>query len=369
MQAALDALQAQDAAWALATSSSSTGMTQNPGWAAGVTLAAAEVLAEGAAEGDQPAAANIQQQGRQIAGQQGQQEGSSAVEVERWSQWSVAGSSPGMSLQGRRAAVPYLLSCDGSVGQQLLAAAVGHVLVAHDTGQGAWGLGGLTRLVLRLDRVLTDDTSALRPAGSVVALFEVTPEPISWQVGCGLAAANAKAHSGNLVRRQRMQSRACLLAWPLCVTLYAHSSNEPALTHAAPLLLLLCVVLPLSRPSGVCLGGRLCPHDRLQMLLQPCGASLEGSGRLLLLLLLPTHQTQAGKQRRRMGSRLLQEQQQHRRRFPQHSLPVARPTLMCRARTPASVLCSRPAGVLCLWASSAGASRAALHARLSCSTP
>lgn len=180
MQAVLDALQAQDAAWALAASS--TGATQNPGWAAG-TPAAAEMPAE-AAEGCQPAA-NLQQQGRQVTGQQSQQEGSSAVE-ERWSQWSIAGSSPGMSLQGGRAAVPYLLSCDGSVGQQLLAAAVGHVLVAHDTGQGAWGLGCLTRLVLRLDRVLTDDTSALRPAGSVVALFEVTPQPISWQVGCRL---------------------------------------------------------------------------------------------------------------------------------------------------------------------------------------
>lgn len=183
MQAVLDALQAQDAAWALAASSSSTGATQNPGWAAGTPAAAAEVPAEVSAEGCQPAA-NLQQKGRgQVTGQQGlQQEGSSAVE-ERWSLWSIASSSPGMSLQGGRAAVPYLLSCDGSVGQQLLAVAVGHVLVAHDTGQGTWGLGCLTRLVLRLDRVLTDDTSALRPAGSVVALFEVTPEPIGWQVG------------------------------------------------------------------------------------------------------------------------------------------------------------------------------------------
>lgn len=44
------------------------------------------------------------------------------------------------------------------------------------------GLSRLTRLVLRLDRVLVDGESAMKPAGAAVALFEVLPEPFELQV-------------------------------------------------------------------------------------------------------------------------------------------------------------------------------------------
>jgi hypothetical protein len=158
MQATLDALHAQDTAWAVNTS------LQQPGWLAGGP-AQSGLLAE-------------QSQG-QLSPQQ-QQDDRQADE--RWSQWSLAGSSPDRSLHGGAATSRF--PDDGSIQQQLLAAAAGHVLGdGLGTGAGPCGLGGLTRLVLRLDRVLTDGTSALRPAGSAVALFEVWPEPIRWQVG------------------------------------------------------------------------------------------------------------------------------------------------------------------------------------------
>jgi hypothetical protein len=347
MQAVLDALQAQDAAWALAASS--TGATLNPGWAAGGNPAApaAGLLAEGS-EDRQPAASSPQQQGQQVEGQQ--QGGSPAVE-ERWSQWSLAGSSPGRSLQGGGpAAVPYLLSGDGSVRQQLLAAAVGHVLVQHDTGlRGAWGLGGLSRLLLRLDRVLTDDTSALRPAGSVVALFEMTPEPISWQVGAGPFGA---VSLGATLLERGTHARTCMSSD------YRHFVIVPTFKQNVTCYTAVCTPRP-CRLSGVCRGGRVCPPGRLPMLPQRYAVSLAGSGRLLLLPQMAQHRTQASIHCSRAGTS-----------FRGHPLPVVLPRRtsvhpLCRAPAPASVLCSLPAGGLCLGAL-AGASRAAQHVRLSC---
>jgi hypothetical protein len=163
LQAMLDALHAQDTAWAAPTSS----CLQQPGWLAGGP-AQSGFLAE-----QSPEQLSLQQQqdDRQVD--------------ERWSQWSLAGSSPDRSMHGGAATSGR--RDDSSIQQQLLAAAAGHMLGEPadglSTGAGPCGLGGLTRLVLRLDRVLTDDTSALRPAGSAVALFEVWPEPIRRQVG------------------------------------------------------------------------------------------------------------------------------------------------------------------------------------------
>lgn len=48
--------------------------------------------------------------------------------------------------------------------------------------EAAGDLSRLTRLVLRLDRVLADEGSAHKPPGSAVALFEVWAEPIQLQV-------------------------------------------------------------------------------------------------------------------------------------------------------------------------------------------
>lgn len=169
IQAALDSLQAEDAAsWAMASSSGA----QPTAWPAAM-----------------PAQADLQAQDSEGQLLQTQQQGPGPQEggqvEERWSQWSAAGSSsPGRSQQGDPIAgsgsAPV---ADSSIQQQLLAAAVGHVLgEPFSSGLAPLGLGGLTRLVLRLDRVLTDETSALRPAGSAVALFEVCAEPIRWQV-------------------------------------------------------------------------------------------------------------------------------------------------------------------------------------------
>lgn len=171
IQATLDSLHAQDAAWAATTSGS---------W---------QQLAWLAARPAQPELAEPLQGELLPPPQQQQQDVRQADE--RWSQWSLAGSSPARSVHGGAAMSG--LPGESSIGQELLAAAAGHVLgVGFDglsTGAGC-GLGGLTRLVLRLDRVLTDDTSALRPAGSAVALFEVWPEPIRWQVSLQHLLAN-----------------------------------------------------------------------------------------------------------------------------------------------------------------------------------
>jgi type II secretory pathway pseudopilin PulG len=57
----------------------------------------------------------------------------------------------------------------------------GGLAVGTQPGQPG-GLSRLTRLVLRLDRVLLDDDSPLQPAGAAVALFEVLPETFELQV-------------------------------------------------------------------------------------------------------------------------------------------------------------------------------------------
>lgn len=56
---------------------------------------------------------------------------------------------------------------------------------SHSTPAAVQGartsLSRSTRLVLRLDRVLADDSSMMRPPGSAVVLFEVWAEPVTQQ--------------------------------------------------------------------------------------------------------------------------------------------------------------------------------------------
>jgi len=195
MQTALDHLQAHDIAQELAASHDTT--EPPPDWLQGAATPAAAhpSLAGGVVtpqHGD--VLGHMHWQAGQLGGMQALQRTGSAPE-ERWSQWSAAESSPDRSLPGGTNAPVHDALNRGTVfvrqQQPALTAGAGDLMAPGEQLLGdasclahgeSGGLSRITRLVLRLDRVLTDDTSALKAPGSAVALFEVCPEPLKLQV-------------------------------------------------------------------------------------------------------------------------------------------------------------------------------------------
>jgi hypothetical protein len=110
--------------------------------------------------------------------QQQQQTGAEIEPQQQQQQYSTAGSSPQQPASINRAASA--AAAGVLAGNNAADSAVRSSVCDSSSG---WDLSKLTRLVVRLDRVLIDDTSALKPAGSAVVLFEVWPEQISLQVG------------------------------------------------------------------------------------------------------------------------------------------------------------------------------------------
>lgn len=201
MQAALDQLQAHDIAHELAASHDTE---PPPDWLQGAaTPAAAHTSLAGGGVTPQhgDVVGHMQWQAGQLGGVQELQRTGSAPE-ERWSQWSATGSSPDRSLPGgTNAPVHDATTLLGQQQPALIAGAADHMApgtrllgdascLAH--GEPG-GLTRITRLVLRLDRVVTDDTSALKAPGSAVALFEVCPEPLKLQVSVDKAALRMQA--------------------------------------------------------------------------------------------------------------------------------------------------------------------------------
>lgn len=197
IQAAMDGLQAQDTAWALAAASSSA---QDPIFGLWMPMHQDGVVSTDQHRAQEQQGAPAQQQQEQDRGQH-KEDGSGAEE--RWSQWSVEGSSQDHSVRALH---------DRGTARELLAAAVGRalggngeLLAAVMADPASMGLSRLTRLLVRLDRVLTDETSALRPAGSAVALFEICAEPLKWQVSLVFHTQSTGQQVTLLCRRLRLQ--------------------------------------------------------------------------------------------------------------------------------------------------------------------